>query len=253
MLSLSEGISIGQQVLAKANKIADRFANIDTSDRFNPDKSDDIIAKKISWNSINADASGQRLVEVGDSKIAYKQTKTSKIAAFVFMGIGIATMLLPVYKFVLNNFTHYNFGMSIFGFIFFLVGYLILYTSSQEVSFDKDTGLFIKGKKSNIKFIEEPYESHNLDKIHALQIVHKDEIENNQRSDDDNFFDSHSKVVRYYQLNVILKSAKRINISSASSYNLIMTEARVISDFLNKPIWNFADMHVAQLESYKYS
>jgi hypothetical protein len=247
MFSLSEGISVARQALSSANEISNQFAHIDTSDRFNPNTSNDNIAQNINWGSIDLDTSGQDLIERSDSLIEYKQSNMMRLFSFMFMAVGIVMILMPIYELILNQSKNYEPMLFIIGAIFILAGYLIQYSSSKEISFNKNSGLFTKGIKSKIKFIEEPYEEHKLEDIYAIQIVHNDIEEKKERNNNDNdFFDSTISIVRYYQLNIILKSTKRINISSSPKYHSIMTEARIISRFIDKPIWNFADMNIGQ-------
>jgi hypothetical protein len=64
-----------------------------------------------------------------------------------------------------------------------------------------------------------------LEEIHALQLVAE-----NCRSDNDTY--------RSYELNLILKDGKRINVVDHGNESKLREDAQTLSRFIEKPVWD---------------
>jgi len=254
--------SLLKKGLDAAQELSNTISGIDTSDRFDPYTSDDPIAKKVSWfsnssenktntttftsrdNSTNDSSGGDKiLVEVDESRLEYKASNISKIIGAIFITIGVIFMLLSINAYLTHQAFKNILGLSIFGIILMAVGYLIIHSASETILFDKDSGLFTKGRKeSKLKFIDDPIIEFGLEKIHALQIISHVDIENKE-NDNNNILDNIPKIVHIYEINIITKKANRIYLTSRrEDYEQIIYEANTIAEFLDVPVWNFANM-----------
>lgn len=246
MFSFKEGVEALQSGISTINnthnKISNKFSGIDTSDRFDPKTSDDKIAKKTYWSSCSSDrrhSPAYNLV-VGDNRLEYKTSASAYILSYGLMFAGAMAFVISIFQFIYQNYGFSSwlpfFGTGIF---FMLIGYMLSRSTSESMVFDKSSQLFSKGSGRNF----------GLNKLYAVQLVSID-ISNEHNDSDRDFLDFRSNSTRFYELNIVLKNSKRINLTSHTSYSRTMKDAKIISEFLEIPIWNFADM-VVDLKDYQ--
>jgi hypothetical protein len=103
------------------------------------------------------------------------------------------------------------------------MGLIGLYWNSFPIVFDKNTNLFIKGKRS---WLYMDYVEINLSEIYALQLIGS--------------YVSGSDGGGYnnYQINLINKDAKRLNVVNFSNKEKAKKNAEILKDFLNTRLWD---------------
>ena len=116
--------------------------------------------------------------------------------------------------------------MTLFGLFFTSTSGWLYYFGTRPIVFDKLSGHFFKGKndpaveanKNTVK-VWSP-----LDQIHALQLLSKYCLS-------DNSYYS-------YELNLVLKDGRRINVVKHGNLVQLLIDTKILSVFLDKPIWN---------------
>ena len=186
----------------------------------------DPLAAKICWSPLNKGGSGGRtrkLVFRGTHKIEFSPTALGLFFPVLFFVAGIFLIHAAI-----RSSSPFTIGGLIFGIVTLGVGGVFLYFVMTKSVFDKASGVFYKthrkiNSKGNLEFTpqREP-----LDQIHALQLVGE-----SVRLENRSAFMS-------YELNLVLGSGKRINIADHGNLDAIRQDARILSEFLEKPLWD---------------
>ena len=151
--------------------------------------------------------------------------------SFLVIGFGILICLpyfTPSYKkFTLNNNTIIPILVAS---IFIIVGTCLYYFCTPPIVFDKKSGFVWKGRNK----LDEIIKKNNLNQFSELRAIHALQlISENIKSD--------KKAYYSYELNIVLKDARRINIVDHSKKDQIEREAKTLSKFLGKAVWKSYD------------
>ncbi|MGR9013538.1 MAG: hypothetical protein ACU83U_07825 [Gammaproteobacteria bacterium] len=170
----------------------------------------DIVAKKADWTLLNTASSTfdpRKMVCVNSHRIEYRMTWFAKLFLGVFVIFGIYGVLLihKVYVF------------------FILMGGMGLYWCSFPIVFDKKTNVFIKGRSSKL-FMN--YIEINLSEIYALQLI------------GDCVSGSDGGSYNNYQINLINKDSKRLNVVYFANKEKAKKNAKILKDFLGTRLWD---------------
>lgn len=172
-------------------------------------KFNDLIAEKADWTLLNTASSNfdpRKIVYVNSHRIEYRMTWFLKL----FFGFFVIAGLLGL-------FVHKAYVF------FILTGLIGLYGSSFPIVFDKNTNVFIKGRRSEL-FMD--YVEINLSDIYALQLIGGC-VSGSDGGDYSN-----------YQINLINKDAKRLNAVYFSNKEKAKKNAKILKDFLNTRLWD---------------
>lgn len=142
---------------------------------------------------------------------------------FVLFGAGA---LVGAY-FGLNESWFMVLILGFMGLVFMGVGGTLLIRALNPFTVDLDTGVFYKGKSYDPYASPEDAKSGSIREIHALQLVTE------RVSGDKTTYNS-------YEMNLVLKDGRRVNVMDHGSRKKIHEDATLISDALNIPIWNDA-------------
>ncbi len=193
----------------------------------------DAIAEKIDWKPLENGGSSHRTQKVralGNSRIEVIATLETILLCTVFILVGIVMSGLWVYAaFMENQFANFDWHwvFALIGLVFFSVGLLFIVKMSRIKVFDKQIGYYWVGKKG-------PWQTYDFKKeerfvelrmIHAIQLVR-----HLVKSDDSSFYS--------YELNLVLKDLRRINVMDHSKLNKLREDADTLAAFLNVPIWD---------------
>lgn len=113
--------------------------------------------------------------------------------------------------------------------IIILVGITGLYSVTRPVIFDKNKGVFTKGRETtdNIEIPEHSKKFALLNNIHALQLLASFNPGSNN-----------SRPYYSYELNLVLHDGKRINVIAHGGLKQIRADAKSLSGFLSVPVWD---------------
>ena len=114
------------------------------------------------------------------------------------------------------------------GFVFSIAGGCMLYFGTAPIVFDKREGRFWKGRRAPDEVFDRTVIKHlaALEEIHALQLI----SEQCSNSDGPSY--------RSYELNLVLKNGRRINVVDHGDQNKLREDAETLSAFLEVPTWD---------------
>ena len=193
---------------------------------FDPSALNDEVAQRTQWDPAKQGGASfrtHRLKRVDSNRIELKASGGALLfyAVFLLVGLGI------IVGFTLGPGVRGNVLPIVFGVVFAAVGGGMLWAGSAPIVFDKRKEAYWKGRKSpyDVRHANELKEYAELDRIHALQIV-SEYIRGNKSS-------YHS-----YELNLVLDDGSRLNVVDHGNAAKLREDARVLSEFLEKPVWD---------------
>ena len=193
----------------------------------------DSIATKTNWYPMKLGGTNfqtHKLVTVNPNRLEFKATLLAKLFYSTFSFFGIIVLVDFYFSDFLINGLSFNKDtiMTLFvSFILIGVSSILFYFGTKPIIFDKNKGFFWKGWKEPDKIFNKKDLKYftKLEQIHALQIISE-------------YIHDRKNSYYSYELNIILKDGKRINIIDHSNLNILQNDASTISKFLNIPIWN---------------
>lgn len=217
----------------KLRKIKNQLINAGNAITFDPTRFDDPLAEQIRWTPLKSGGSNFRthkLFEDSNIRVGFKPTIGARLFGIVFIFVGLVSPIAIGYGNIQvdsNLIESETVFMIAFGVAFFSIGSYIYYSYSKPIVFDKLSGQYWKGwKKPERSVGREPLENGAwLRNIYALQI-----IEEYIRNDDNSYYS--------YELNLVLRNGERLNVIDHGSKRKLLSDAQVLSKFLDKPIWD---------------
>lgn len=189
---------------------------------FDPSYFNDPIALQTGWNSnssYDSEIRVNQLIKVNANRLEFQSTFNSKLPFFIFLSCGI--IFIFVYFFLSEALSFMGVFIPL---LFIITSCILLYLLNIPVVFDKQKGLFWKGRHrlSSYGIINKPRKYFlNLEEIYALQLICRGGYDETG-----------------YELNLALKNGNRINVASSGDKNKLREDTRVLSVFLTKPIWD---------------
>lgn len=103
----------------------------------------------------------------------------------------------------------------------------MFYRQMLPIVFDKQDGLFWKGRKpDSVMLTQEATAKYaRLEVVHALQIIAE-------------YLTSKNGGYYSYELNLVLKDGNRINVVDHGNRKRLAEDAQVLADFLGVPVWD---------------
>lgn len=216
------------------NKIKTFVKNISRNhEPFDASRFNDSVALQTEWNPAKSGGSNFRthkLVSSDHHRMEFKPTLGTKLFSLIFVIVGIGVIV--IYHIVgmensdMDPFWEMVF-IHVFGLLFFGAGAGMYYYMATPRVFDKYASMYWKGHKKPdyIYNIESSKNAVRFSDIHAIQLLAE-----YIRSDKSSY---HS-----YELNLVLKNGERLNVVDHGSRSKLLEDARLLSEFLNKPIWD---------------
>lgn len=205
----------------------------------NPGDFNDPIAEKISWAPLNGGGTNfktRKFVQVNPNRVEFKKTIMMKIFPWIFICFPIIVFSIILYngEIALNsqNIASPENLVVLVPFVFIGGGIFLLLKTNKSIVFDKRYGYYWKGKSepetynlsANKNFIR-------LSDIHAIQLI-REYIRSSSGSS------SSGSSYYSYELNLILKDERRINVIDHGHKRSIIEDSQLLSDFLHVPVWN---------------
>jgi len=216
-----------KKLIEKLQSIERELNQPDTS-KFN-----DLLATQIQWSPIKkggANFSTHKLTETDMNRSEFKASLGAKIfySIFTIMGIFFA-IIFPI---LMLNAEDESMGFGIImpvliGLVFTIIGAFSFYHGITPIVFDKYKGIFYRGWKSH-EYINYNSNSENfarLDDIYAIQLISE-------------YCRGNKSSYYSYELNLVLKDGKRINVIDHGNLNRIREDAKKLSEFLGTPVWD---------------
>ncbi len=197
-----------------------------------PEVFQDELALKISWEPLKKGGSNFRthkIKEIDTNKLELVPTVGLKIFVNLFLAIGVGTLSFFLF-FVYENNGIPEMPMVIIPIIGLVFTAVALYMQRTQLAirrFYKTEGYFWIGNKGP-RQVYNPQTEKNfvaLSSIHALQIL-RERVHS----------DKHT--YKSYELNIVCKDKRRVNVTDHSNLDGIRDDANVISRFLGVPIWD---------------
>ena len=202
--------------------------------KFDPKCLNDSIAMQTDWTPMNKGGSNfktHKLETINPERFEFKATIGSKAFSLLFFFVG----LIVTISFIASKLSSSNFELdetvtipALCGLVFSCIGVLLFYLETTPIVFDKRKRYFYKGRKTP----DEVFDKKSLkafakiEDIHALQLV-------------SNYCHGGSGSSFYsYELNLVLKSGKRIAVISHGKRDALRNDANELSLFLEKPVWD---------------
>lgn len=200
---------------------------------FDPSGLNDHVAIQTAWTPLKGGGSNFRthkLIEVGFERVEFRASVGAKIFSllFLFVGVGLnAAFAYSMYEAGNFSFNSETVVPMIIGLIFAIVGGAMLYFGTTPIVFDRGKGYFWKGRKKPDEFQDNSNLKNfaMLEQIHALQIISE-----YCRGSKSSFYS--------YELNLVLKNGKRINVVDHGNFLKLREDAQKLSGFLNRPVWD---------------
>lgn len=183
------------------------------------DPLNDPVSARTDWTPLRnsgANFKTRVLVAVGTNRVEFRASRGEKGFALTFLIYGL--FMLGVLLLAPGKVKKGDWGISFaIHLIFPIVGGCLLYFMTTPIVFDKERGIFRKGRKMADAFV-------GLDKIHALQLV--------------SVYISGSRSFYSHELNLVLETGARINVVDSGDGTQLRKDAETLSAFLGKPLWN---------------
>lgn len=200
---------------------------------FDATKFKDPIAVNTEWTPVRGGGANFKthdLVQINSSRIVYKSSFRAKLFYSVFLFAGLGFMFGFSYQEFSNSSLNISFSTIfpiLFGFLFAIIGGLLLLFGTKPIVFEKGNGYFWKGRKNpeTVYNINDIKHCTKLKDIHALQII-SEYVRGNKSS------------YYSYELNLVLEDASRLNVVDHGNLKKIREDAQKLSLFLKKPAWD---------------
>ena len=201
-----------------------------------PSRFDDPVAMTTSWSPAKrggASFGTHKLVERTPGRMEFRATVGAKLFSMVFLLVGLGILIGFSFNLISKGEIIFSFDTifpMLFGLIFAGVGVLMLFVFTKRVVFDKTIGRFYKGRKSPAEMVQQfdpasKNKAVELGRIHALQLIAE--------------YCSGQKSSYYsYELNLVLEDGERVNVVDHGNLKKIQEDAKTLSNFLGKPVWD---------------
>ncbi len=193
----------------------------------------DPLALKTQWTPAKGGGANfrtHRLIEVDATRMEFRASLGAKIFYTTFMVMGIGTIV--VFVFARSTMETPLLGTELLipmfiGGLFAAAGVFMLHFGTAPIVFDKLSGYFWRGRKSpqDVADVRSLKHAAELSQIHALQLL-AEYVRGNKSS------------YYSYELNLVLKDGSRINVIDHGNQTRLREDAKALSAFLGKPVWD---------------
>ena len=200
---------------------------------FDPSFLNDPVAKLTDWTPAKEGGNyfrTRKLIAINSNRLEFRAFIGAKLFNLALMFYGVS-ILIGFYFYGLYSEESLLNIVTIIGWVVGILfagwGGFSLYFGTIPIVFDKRIGYFWKGRRAPDKVIDQRPLKHfvELEQIHALQLI-------SEYSTGNKF----SYVS--YELNLVLEDGKRINVVDHGNRKKLRDDAKTLSDFLGKPVWD---------------
>lgn len=199
---------------------------------FDPARFGDPVALQTEWTPAKRGGSSfrtHRLITAGPTRVEFRASAGAKVFYLLFFLVGLGVFAALAASWFSGAEGSFDMGLLIpllLSLIFMAVGGYLFSTGTAPVVFDKGRGVFWKGRRGP----DEAMDSRStagfvrLDHVHALQLVAE--------------YISGKNSYYSYELNLVLADGKRVNVIDHGNLDRIQADAKALSLFLGKPLWD---------------
>ncbi len=192
----------------------------------------DEIASKTQWSALKKGGTNfktHKLVQQSSSVLKYQLSTGGLLFIGVFGLIGAGVMIAGLYVLFTTSEMSSLF-LVLFGLIFFSVAVVMYLTMGKPIYLDRSIGMMYKGNNPpKLSGMQDENDNVYLNNIHAVQII-KEYVRSNKSS------------YYSYEINLVMKDATRVNVIDFGNYKQIKKDAKIISQFLVKPLWDSVEL-----------
>ena len=223
----------------KGNRKVRMQSLTDNANAFDPSQFDDPVAMQTNWTPAEEKCGSSfqthKLIVDNPKRLELRASILNKAFSLILLIIGLG--LLPFGVGSLVWFFYFYSSTNVFALIpmlgslvFTIAGVCMLYFSCAPIVFDKEKGLFYKGRKTPENVFDKSTlkKFAQLERIYALQLI-SEYFGPIERGD---------KGFHSYELNLVLENGERINVVDHGKLDNIREVANNLSVFLGKPIWD---------------
>lgn len=190
------------------------------------------LAEQTDWHPLKRGGSNfctHRLDATKGDLLVFKATKGAKFFIGLFGFFGLLGLIIPLTIFFSEDGEWFLLLFALlFGGIFTGVSFLLFYFMTMPRVFDRFYGHYYQGRKKPDEMKPNPKRPLiNCNDIVALQLIRE-----YVRSDKSSY---HS-----YELNLVLRDGKRINVVDHGKIDALREDAEILSTYLSVPVWDAA-------------
>jgi len=198
-----------------------------------PSAFEDPVAIQTEWIPVapgGASFGTHRLVQVSANRMEFKSTFGAKFFFLVFLFVGLGVLCFQVNRIFIGQaylLTQDSLVPILVGSVFAIVGGCMYWFGTAPRVFDRSRASFWRGRKepAMLDAAGRSKSSTPLSSIHALQLLTE--------------YVSGNKSSYYsYELNLVLDDGSRINVVDHGNLERLRSDARALSQFLGKPVWD---------------
>ena len=213
-------------------KVQQALKNVKNSNTLSEQKTtghfNDEIARKTQWSPIKSGGSNFKthdLVKKSMSVLTYKMSTGAKLFSGFFGFIGVSMAVGGLYLVFFQS-NYVGLFLIMIGLMFAIVSFVIVISMASEIHLDRTIGMMYKGNNPpKLSGLHDKTDCVYFSNIHAIQII-KEYI----RSDKSCYYS--------YEINFVLNDASRVNLVDHGNYSQIAKDAKEISQFIGKPVWD---------------
>jgi len=222
-------------MLDKLKYIKEQFSQRKKSNTFDAARFKDPLAEQIQWTVLKSDGSNfqtHKLVEAGVSRMESEPTLLSKIFSLIFVIIGLAipvVLIVSGYLFEDPDHFYLAFAAILIALIFVGLGAFFFRKLSEKMIFDKLKNRLWVDKPGKVKSKTDHIDNAlKLSDVCAIQLISK-------------YLRGNNKSYYIYEMNIVMSDTNRYNILRHGNKRQIRRDAKKLSKFLGKPVWDAMD------------
>ncbi len=200
---------------------------------FDPSRFGDPLASQIDWTPAKRGGTNFRmhkLISVGPNRVEFRASIGAKLFSLLFFFLGLGVFVaLSASSFSGATATFFDAGFLVpllISLVFIVLGGYLFYSGTKPIVFEKARGVFWKGRKGPDEAIDSRNGSFvRLDHVHAVQLIAE-------------YVSSGKNSFYSYEMNLVLQDGKRVNVVDQGNLNRIREDAKTLSLFLGKPLWD---------------
>lgn len=221
-------------MLDKLKTIKEHISQVKNASTFDPKQFNDPLAEQIQWTVLKSGGSNfqtHKLTDAGTSRLESEPTLMSRVFSMVFVLIGLAIPIVFIAFGYLSgdpDLFYMSFVSILFGLIFVGVGVFFFRKLSEKVIFDKLKNRLWVDKPGNEKSKTDLINnSLKLSDVYAIQLISK-------------YLKGNNNSYYIYEMNVVMADTNRYNVMRHGKKRQIRRDAKKLSKFLGKPVWDAA-------------
>jgi hypothetical protein len=221
----------------------------------------DSVAEKTQWGpktkGKGAYVCTHRLVRISPERVEFRPSIAIKIFCLgitlfpigIMVGAAAHKLSSGGLSFDIETFGDPDTALFFFGLIILVLVIWAILSQARTVrrTFDKRMGLFWRGRETPDKTSKTDISKSlaRLEDIHALQLVSEWVYYVKAKATGNATVSSYDS----FELNLVLKNAKRINVVDHAGRSELRRNARTLAEFLDKPLWDAIDLWDSDQES----